>query len=298
GAESFSTVDDLDKESCREQWAGKVHGALALAAVFRERELDFCLAMSSLASILGGLGMAAYSAANLFLDAFAASQRQETRMHWFSVDWDMWQVDPGDRGKQLLAGVLGELCITPAEGVKAFHGVLSCSIMAPGGGNRVIISTGDMEARVRRWTDIKKKREDSASVRLSTRGGTPAPGLYEAPRNQVEQLIADIVKGYFGYEQVGSHDNFFDLGATSMDLVQLNSKLNAVWNKKIPLVKLLTYTTIRSLADYVTEELLSGRGCDQETDRSEALERGRRSIQQKLKIRRDETYNEKERDRK
>jgi len=108
----------------------------------------------------------------------------------------------------------------------------------------------------------------------------------------VEQIITDLIKSYFGYDQVGIDDNFFDLGANSMDLVQLNSKLNTVWNKKIPLVKLLTYTTIRSLTDYVTREVLSGMETGEDNDRSGVLERGRRSIEQKSRILRNEEKND------
>ncbi len=48
----------------------------ALAAALGERPLDFVLLMSSLSTVLGGLGFAAYAAANSFLDAFAAQQRR------------------------------------------------------------------------------------------------------------------------------------------------------------------------------------------------------------------------------
>ena len=43
----------------------KVRGLLVLAQVLGDRELDFCLLMSSVASLLGGLGYASYAAARV-----------------------------------------------------------------------------------------------------------------------------------------------------------------------------------------------------------------------------------------
>ena len=45
----------------------------ALAQAVSDRELDFCLLTSSLASVLGGLGQAMHAAASLFMDTMAAT---------------------------------------------------------------------------------------------------------------------------------------------------------------------------------------------------------------------------------
>ncbi|HEY0737362.1 MAG TPA: amino acid adenylation domain-containing protein, partial [Herpetosiphonaceae bacterium] len=50
----------------------KIHGLYVLDRLLDGRALDFCLLFSSVATTLGGLGFSAYSAANLFMDAFAA----------------------------------------------------------------------------------------------------------------------------------------------------------------------------------------------------------------------------------
>src|ERR1700730_15618030 len=41
---------------------------------------------SSISSVLGGLGLAAYAGANAMLDALAI----EGGPHWLSIDWDAW----------------------------------------------------------------------------------------------------------------------------------------------------------------------------------------------------------------
>jgi acyl carrier protein len=68
----------------------KVAGTLALAAALREREPGFVLLCSSLTAALGGLGQAAYAAANAWLDAWAEAQGAIRPGVWTSVQWDGW----------------------------------------------------------------------------------------------------------------------------------------------------------------------------------------------------------------
>src|SRR5262249_11347079 len=71
---TLTTIAEIDRPSCDVQFHGKLRGVLAIEEAIRDRDLDFVLMTSSLASTLGGVGFAAYSAANLFMDAFAQAQ--------------------------------------------------------------------------------------------------------------------------------------------------------------------------------------------------------------------------------
>jgi hypothetical protein len=51
---------------------------------------------------------------------------------------------------------------------------------------------------------------------------------------------------------VGIHDNFFELGATSLDIIQANSQLKEIFNMEIPAVTMYSYSTVHSLAEYLT----------------------------------------------
>src|SRR4030095_7796404 len=95
---------------------------------------------------LGGLGNVAYSAANLFMDAFAVRQ-QRAGAPWISVNWDSWH-QPG----QITSGVgatLVELTIDPDEGAAAFALLLALPPGPP-----VVVSTGDLRARIDQWVRL------------------------------------------------------------------------------------------------------------------------------------------------
>ena len=86
GLEAFREIGRMTPEDADAQFAAKVHGVLVLDEVLRDRVLDFCLLMSSLSAVLGGLGFAAYSAGNLFMDAFARTKSRQSGTHWISVE--------------------------------------------------------------------------------------------------------------------------------------------------------------------------------------------------------------------
>lgn len=68
----------------------KVAGTLALErALVRERP-DFILLFSSISAIAGLAGQADYAAANAFLDAYAASRRDDPDSRVISIGWSQW----------------------------------------------------------------------------------------------------------------------------------------------------------------------------------------------------------------
>jgi hypothetical protein len=86
---SFEEVTEADFDR---MFKAKVHGLMVLADVLQERPLDFCLVMSSLSVVLGGLGFMTSAAAHFFVDAFVARlNHQGSTFPWITVDWDGWQ---------------------------------------------------------------------------------------------------------------------------------------------------------------------------------------------------------------
>ncbi|MCL1463267.1 type I polyketide synthase [Argonema galeatum] len=74
---------------------------------------------------------------------------------------------------------------------------------------------------------------------------------YIAPRDEIEQTIASIWQEFLGIEQVGIHDDFFDLGGDSLLAVQLITKLNETLHKSLSPHSLLQSSTIAALAELI-----------------------------------------------
>jgi phthiocerol/phenolphthiocerol synthesis type-I polyketide synthase E len=74
--------------------------------------------------------------------------------------------------------------------------------------------------------------------------------VYEdAPRDEVEQAIAKIWEEMLGVENVRIHDDFFELGGSSLIAVSLFAQINKTFGCQLPLATLFEAPTIEQLAD-------------------------------------------------
>jgi acyl transferase domain-containing protein/acyl carrier protein len=242
GERSMTPIEETTSDECGRHFQAKVYGTLVLERIFDDKKLDFCLLMSSLSTVLGGLGFFAYSSANLFMDALANKRSAIHCEPWVSVYWDGWRyTDDAEPGLQRIT----EFSIKPSEGVEAFERVLSLESIP-----NVVVSTGDLDARIDRWINLKSLRatrpEESQSLTLH-----PRPELlstYIEPRGEVEQALASIWQRTLGIEQVGIADNFFELGGDSLMAVQVISGVRESFEVEVPIRDFFNGPTIKELA--------------------------------------------------
>jgi acyl carrier protein len=71
------------------------------------------------------------------------------------------------------------------------------------------------------------------------------------PASQLELEVAAVWQDLFGIEQISVEDNFFDLGGHSLLLVQAHARLQDRLRRSLPIVALLQYPTVRSLAHHL-----------------------------------------------
>jgi amino acid adenylation domain-containing protein len=76
----------------------------------------------------------------------------------------------------------------------------------------------------------------------------PLEEAFIAPRNPVEEVLADIWAEVLSIQQVGIHDNFFRLGGHSLLATQVISRVNEAFQVELPLQCLFDEPTIAGLA--------------------------------------------------
>ena len=76
---------------------------------------------------------------------------------------------------------------------------------------------------------------------------------YAAPQTELEQRIASVFQDVLKIDHVGLHDNFFDLGANSLLLVQVHRKLKNCADCAAPVIRLFQYPTVAGLAAHLAE---------------------------------------------
>lgn len=73
---------------------------------------------------------------------------------------------------------------------------------------------------------------------------------YISPRNEVEQLLAEIWQNVLNLDKVGIRDNFFDLGGASMQSLQLVAKAN-MFGLNVSVENIFEFQTIEELAENI-----------------------------------------------
>ncbi|HEX7330560.1 MAG TPA: amino acid adenylation domain-containing protein [Pyrinomonadaceae bacterium] len=248
GPQSYRSISETGATEAGWHFQPKAHGLYVLQRVLEEQPLDFCLLLSSLSSVLGGLGFAAYSSANVFMDAFAHAQRETTGVPWISVNWDGWQLrdEPEMARKQIGAGV-ADLSINPAEGAEVLSRILAFNATS-----QIIVSTGDLQLRLDKWIKRKSLATSNTPAKASKRYARPQlKNEFAAARNELEQTIAEIWQDLLGIDQVGINDNFFELGGHSLLATQLISRLRKTIQVEIPLRLIFETHTLAALAENV-----------------------------------------------
>jgi len=82
-----------------------------------------------------------------------------------------------------------------------------------------------------------------------TESGNP----YTAARNPAEKTIADVWKTVLRIDEVGLDDHFFELGGDSLLSIRVHAQLTNRLHADLPIVALLQYPTVRTLARHLTE---------------------------------------------
>ncbi len=246
-----TTEDDFEKQYC-----AKANGVIVLETLLQKRQVDFCILMSSLSSVLGGLGFSAYAAGNQFMDAFVQSKHEQGDERWVSVNWDGWSFTEATQD---------DFSMTPEEGVEAFAAMMSIAYHP-----QLVNSTGALEKRLSQWIDKKVAESQQA---LYERPDLESD--YIAPRNEVEEKLVAIWQQVLGIEQIGIEDNFFDLGGDSLVVTRVISEIRKIFSvneSALSIKEFFEKPIISQLSEKIAAEL---ENAEVESKKAQILEAGK-----------------------
>jgi amino acid adenylation domain-containing protein len=232
--DAFTAVRDTEEDVCRRHFRPKIDGLMVLEKVLSGKELDFCWVMSSVSAVLGGLGFAAYAAANIFMDAFVYRHNQTPSPRWLGVDWDH------PEGEDLW---------------QTFRRILSLD----GVQQAAVSSNGGLGERIDRWIKLRSPggSADTAGTGAEERDAgdeKERPQLstaYVPPGTPQQTRLARLWQNFFKYRDIGIEDDFFELGGDSLKAVTLIALIHKESNKEIPIAEFFKYPTIRQQAAYL-----------------------------------------------
>ncbi|MEA5516071.1 type I polyketide synthase [Nodularia sp. UHCC 0506] len=247
--DAYHIIQETSQIQTQSQFHPKVYGLFILEKLLAGKQLDFCLLTSSSSSILGGLGLISYAAANIFMDVYAHKQYETNLFPCISVNWDSWQSKNGKIRAATIGLGLDKLQMTQPEGVEACKRILSTYPIS-----QVVVSSGDLQTRIDQWIKLNSLRNSESDHQEDLFSHHQRPNLktpYIAPRNEIEQTVAQIWQKLLGVQDIGIHDNFFELGGDSLLGTQIISQLRKLFQINLPLSSLFNEPTIAGISGYI-----------------------------------------------
>lgn len=250
--------------------AAKVLGTWNLHLLTREEPLDFFLCYSSAAAVLGSPGQANYAAANAFLDAFAQQQRRAGR-NVTSINWGLFTeagLMTGDAAAKGRWSSRGMQSLTLAAAKQVFRQLLA----AP----RAQLAVMNFDARKWLefypylagspfWTELQHEPEHAAKAPADQAAPWRKRLCSISPAERgplLEDLLATQLGRLLSLEprRVDRQTPFRELGMDSLMHLEVRNHLEASLDIKLPLVILLTYSTIATLAEQLLDRLALAEG--------------------------------------
>lgn len=243
-----------NREDVEEVLKAKVEGTDILINAVAHHTPNFILLCSSVTSLTGGFGQFAYTAANSYLDAFAASSSEE-EMKVTAVNWPGWH-DIGMLADSTTISDEEKLqgSISSKEGDSFFHKILSTSF------EQAALSPYDIGAFVEKQKELTLEdltSEAMARPELKTE--------YVAPTNETEEKLAAFFEEILGITPVGIHDDFFELGGHSLRGSVLISKISKEFGIKLSFDNIYQSPTVKDLY-YIIDGLQMSQNTETENE--------------------------------
>jgi acyl carrier protein len=122
---------------------------------------------------------------------------------------------------------------------------------------------------------IDKKRLPAPEARTGER--------FVAPKSNSEKIIASLWQEILELENIGIDDNFFELGGNSLDILKVNHRLKEQSGSNIPVIVMLRYPTIKTLAAYLDQE--TGSTAVNKKEIFQAIDKGKDKLKKRMEKR-------------
>ena len=240
--------------------APKVSGTRVLDRIFKDLELDFFVACSSVSSVKGEFAQAANCSGNAFLDAFCLNNSLKPSTRTIAIGWDTWKDTGAARNADLspdlehLRNRRFAVALSSAEAVEIFDRILSLDVPR----SHVLISTVDLElSQGRSNSTVSAQQNTVPRDTLDSYSRPEVTSVFVAPRDDIERQIAEVWQSVLGLKEVGAYDNFWELGGNSLLATQVVSRLKEKFHISLPLRALFEMPSIEKLGEAVRLQVKS-----------------------------------------
>ncbi|UYQ60934.1 type I polyketide synthase [Streptomyces peucetius] len=255
-------------QTFRATLAPKADGAVALhEATLADRPV--MVLFSSTTALFGSAGQSDYTAANQYLDGFAA-WRNKAGLRTFTVNWTDW-IGTGmaaDHGVRQDQGFFRSVGVE--EGIASYEAILrgSYTQVIVGEINYGMLGSLDPAALRARMATAPLRLAESIQRTVSARSSAAGPAVSPTPGTvsvrltgradggytELERTLAGLWAAEFGISDINVFASLFDLGGDSLLALRLANSLQKALGVKLTIADLFAHLTVADLAAYLAPE--------------------------------------------
>ena len=251
-------IINKDERVFREVLAPKVQGTWIIDQLTQNDNPDFFVMFSSITALFGGPGQGDYTAANSFLDSYAAYRAGKGKKT-LTINWPAWKetgmaVDYGANQDSVFKALFTK------QALRHFEKAIKSNI------NRIFIGTLNKghflieEFPIQMHQDLKwypYKRNDVLDENNTNKKNNSIAinehGNHEF--NNIEQEISNVWARVLGLNTIDIYETFSNLGGNSILAVKLHRELEVVYPGLLDIADIFTYTTVKEMTEYVTQKI-------------------------------------------
>ncbi|HEX2909582.1 MAG TPA: SDR family NAD(P)-dependent oxidoreductase [Chloroflexia bacterium] len=258
GLPHMRALKELDITELEAIMRPKMVGGWVLHRLTTHLELDFFVSFSSIASVWGSAGMAAYAAGNQFLDALAQYRRRQG-LPGLSLNWGPWS-----GGGMATAETRDSLEQAGITGLDAGQALATMGQVVAGQVAQAVIAEVNWsvfaplyESRVARPLLEKVRPQPVAPEPAQSNLVKALSSISPEERlARLEEYVREAVAGVLGFEKaslVNREQGFFELGMDSLMAVELKVRLEKSSGLALPSTLAFDYPTVETLARFLAD---------------------------------------------
>lgn len=258
GIVNDALVTRMDRKAFDAVYDTKVYGSFLLHKYLQDEPLDYFILFSSVATLVTTSGQTNYAAGNAFLDALAQYRRMQG-LPALSINWGPWAIGM-IKDLNLIEhyrNSRGMNCILPEVGMTVLERVIGQDL------SEIVICEADW-SRVLAWY-LKHpalfahlaKAENAETAVEDTGLGNLAEADPETRKSLIEEHLADLIANVLRCKrsQVELNQSLNALGIDSIMATELRNKIANHFGQNIPIVRLLSGSSIAKLAEELLENI-------------------------------------------
>ncbi|QSX05658.1 SDR family NAD(P)-dependent oxidoreductase [Sedimentibacter sp. zth1] len=215
---------------------------------------------SSVATIFSAPYQSAYLAANAYLNSFCQEQVNKGKKV-LSINWSTWK-EIGMAIKNNVAYDLIFKAMPTKTAQEYIDTILEQNIIgniivgefntSKVGQNLIKSSKINIEDGIVEFSENTKNykyKSDNGEVELT--------GKNDDNYSKTEKQVAQVCKEVLGYTSINVYDNFFEMGADSLQIMNMHKQLSKLYPNKLEVTDMFAYSSANKLANYLCDNIIS-----------------------------------------